>query len=715
MGASATPAAGARLPELRQDLRIVGDAVDLSGQRYWKIYDPLSHRYTALSRKHIAMLDAWPAASGPEAIVEAAWQTHTEIVTPAEVADFAAFLVANGLAGPAEAGGWRRQFEETERRRAAHLTRLVKGYLFFKLPLVNPERFLRATLPIVRPLASRASVVVLLAILLLDVALVLREWDQFVSSALRLASWSGALGMLPAIVLVKLLHELAHGYVATHFGCRVRSLGVAFVVGAPLLFVDVTDSWKIRSRRIHLMIGGAGIGMDLAVSIVATLAWVFLPDGGARGIAFNLATVGWATSLTMNLNPFMRFDGYHLLADAVGMPNMQTRAMALSRWRVRETLFGLGAPPPEVFPTTIATLLALYGYAVWVYRVTLFVAIALVVYAHFFKVLGIILFLVEIIYFIVGPLLREMREWHRMRRRILATGRTRLTVLVGAAALALALVPWPSTVRIPAVLEPVGLAEVHIPVPARLLEVATQSGASVAAGAPLFKFDSRALGHELETTRLRASVVDLRLSRLMSEARDREQAVVLRQERAALERAISGIRKRIAELSITAPISGIVARIADYPAVGRWATPSEPLVLIHGAGRRRIRGLVDAEGKARIRAGMKAWFIPGNPLAARVPGTVSAISSVNIATIDQIGLAQSFGGGIPSVLNSRREAIPVAPHYQVLTEIDGSESGPAGNQGAIEVGILHVQGDPQSVLVRVWRRVLMVMVRESGF
>lgn len=704
-----------KLPVLRQDLRIVGDATDLGGQRYWKIYDPLSHRFTALSRMHIAMLDAWPDARTADEIVEAVWRSHAQVVTSADVAAFAQFLIANGLATSPDPGGWRQTFASTERLRAQWLWRIIKGYLFVKISLVDPERFLRATLPFVRPFGSRASLVTFALLLVVAVALVLREWDQFASSAVRLASWSGALEILPAVVFVKLLHELAHGYVAMHFGCRVQSLGVAFMVGAPMLFVDVTDSWKIKSTRRQLAIDGAGVGMDLAVSILSTLAWVFLPDGPGRSVAFNLATAGWLTSLMFNLNPFMKFDGYHMLADAIGMPNMQTRAMALSRWSLRESLFDLKAPPPEGFEPHVMRWLVAYGFAVWIYRTIIFVGIALVVYAFFFKLLGIVLFLVEIVYFILGPFWKELMEWYRMRQRIFATRRTLMTLAALAAVLLLLATPWSSTVRIPAVLEPGDLAEVHVPVPSRLTAVEVRGGASVSKGAPMYRLASAELDHELRAATLQAKIIDLRLDRLMSDAKDREQAVVLRQERSSLARKIDGVRGRMAELQVAAPIEGVVASTVEYPGAGRWVTPSEPLVVIHRSGRMRIRGLVDASDRDRVRSGMEAVFVPNNLLAPSVRAVVAAVADVNVATVDQVALAQSFGGSVPTLLDKKGGAAPVSPQYQVIAEIEDSAWPPADVGLQSEAGVLLAKGDPQSIFQGVWRRALMVLVRESGF
>ena len=129
-------------------------------------------------------------------------------------------------------------------------------------------------------------------------------------------------------------------------------------------------------------------------------------------MAFLLATTTWVSTLAINASPFMRFDGYFLLSDFLQMPNLHSRAFALARWDMREKLFKLGEPPPESFSDTKRLGLILFAWATWIYRLVLFLGIAALVYHFFIKALGIMLFLVEIVWFIAKPLWSEISEWY---------------------------------------------------------------------------------------------------------------------------------------------------------------------------------------------------------------------------------------------------------------------------------------------------------------
>ncbi len=713
---AALPGGERSMPQLQQELRLVGNTTDLAGNRLWTVYDPVRHRYSALSQKDYAMLAVWEDCASADEILDACWRRHAEIVTHDDVADLAMFLVANGLAIDPAMNSWRTAFAGDEKRRSAYLNRLLHSYLFFRVPLARPERFLRATLPLVRGLGSRTTVGVVLIAALAGLFLVSREFDEFALQLSHMATLNGAAGFVLAVACVKILHELGHGYVAVHHGCRVPTLGIAFILGAPLLYVDVTDAWKLQSRRARMAIDSAGIAVDLTVSVIATLAWVFLPMGGVRDAAFTLATAGWITSLAFNLNPFMKFDGYHLLVDLAGLPNLQSRAMGLARWRIRELMFGIGDPPPEQTSRPLRRILVAFGWSVWLYRVVLFTAIALAVYHYFFKLLGIILFAVEIGYFIVLPIWHEFGEWISRRREILASRRTWVTLFACGAASALLVVPWSTTVIVPAVLEPAEVARLHVPVPARIVSLDVSRGAHVEKGASLASLSSVALEHEMRLAQLKAAVLDLRLARQTSDTTDREMATILQRERWSLEETMSGLQQRMNELKVVSPRTGHLTTLVEHAAPGRWVPPSEPIAIVHSDSGARVRGLVAAADVSRVRPGMSAVFIPNDLFQRSRQATVMEVAAAPSTSIDQLELAASHGGTIPSRLTSNRAAAPLSSQYAVIARLPGDHLGPeALVPPQPQVGVLRVSGDAQGLLQRIWNRILLVLVRESGF
>ena len=176
-----------------------------------------------------------------------------------------------------------------------------------------------------------------------------RQWEAFKGTFPYVFTLEGAAISLLSITLIKSLHELGHAYVAHRYGCRVPTMGVAMMVLMPLLYTDVSDAWRLKSRKQRLAIDSAGMLVEFAVAAYALLLWSFLPDGPLRSAVFVIAAVGWVLSIIVNTNPFMRFDGYYILADAVGIENLQPRAFRHMRWRLREFLFAQAHPHRNIF------------------------------------------------------------------------------------------------------------------------------------------------------------------------------------------------------------------------------------------------------------------------------------------------------------------------------------------------------------------------------
>ena len=158
------------------------------------------------------------------------------------------------------------------------LSTIMHSYLFFRIPLFRPDRFLRKSWWMVRPLFTRTAVWIYVLMGLAGLYLVSRQWEQFTGTFQYMLSWQGAAFYGASLVIVKSLHELGHAYMSVRYKLRVPTIGIAFMVLMPVLYTDTSGAWRLRSRRQRLMIDGAGIFVELALAAVATLLWVFLPD-----------------------------------------------------------------------------------------------------------------------------------------------------------------------------------------------------------------------------------------------------------------------------------------------------------------------------------------------------------------------------------------------------------------------------------------------------
>ncbi len=257
MQAKETAPAAAPLPALRQELRLLAGPHG-NGQPDWLIYDPVRHRYFHVSKEAFQLLELWRA----EPIGDFAARARIELdrsVDPQEVSELAKFLITSNLALEPPSDDPRLLATQEVRTHKALIWRVVHGYLFFTVPIVRPERFLKSTLPFVEPLFSRTAALVLALISIVGLYFASRQWDLFVATFLDFFSLEGAAVYAVTLIAVKTLHELGHAYAATRAGVRVNTMGIAFMVMMPILYTDVTDAWRLRRRRDKLAIDGAGI------------------------------------------------------------------------------------------------------------------------------------------------------------------------------------------------------------------------------------------------------------------------------------------------------------------------------------------------------------------------------------------------------------------------------------------------------------------------
>lgn len=701
-----------KLPRLRSELSLQRGAVTREGNRGWMIYDPVQHRYFQIDETSFELLSLWPEHSDADQLIAAASERFGSRVDKPQIEEFVTFLQTNCLVADAPSASWRYYAGVAERAANARgpFTQLAHNYLFFRVPLFRPQRFLNATLALAAPFYSRAFAIVVMLLGVTGLYLVSRQWDEFLRTTDFLFSWEGAFYFALSLIFVKALHELGHAYTAVRYGCFVPTMGVAFMMLTPLLYTDVTDSWKLRDRRQRLSIDAAGIVVELAVACIATFLWTFLPDGPLRSVAFLLATAGWIMSLAINLNPFMRFDGYYLLSELVGIENLQSRAFAIGRWRMREILFGLGRPCPEPFSTALINTLTVWAWATWLYRLALFIGIALLVYTYCFKVLGIVLFILEIVFLIAQPVLSELKEWYAARDSIAKSRRTAITVACGLAFGALLVVPWSGSVQVPAVVQMASTQTVHAPRAARIEAVHVAAGQFVNQGDTLFTLKSDELANQIRLVETELRLIRLRLGRRNVDAIDREESLVLQRSLLALTTKRNGLAVEQQELLVKAPLSGRVLEMDLSIQPGRWINRREQMALLGKPAQLEATGYLREDDVWRVQAGASGRFIPDASMASAVDVRLRDVAITSSKDLAILSLTSAYGGSIAVERNADDELVPNAAQY--LAKFDLASNGL--NHSALVRGVIHLDGKPESILARFWRRGLGVLVRESG-
>ncbi|WP_445153551.1 hypothetical protein ACTWLI_08850 [Arthrobacter sp. Hor0625] len=142
-------------------------------------------------------------------------------------------------------------------------------------------------------------------------------------------------GLVLLILLVTVLsagfHEFGHAAAARRGGATPGAMGTGLYLMWPAFYTDVTDSYRLgRGGRLRTDLGGLYFNAIVAVAIMG-IWWATGFD------ALLLVVVTQILQMVRQLMPMVRFDGYHILADATGVPDLFQRIkptlLALVPWR----------------------------------------------------------------------------------------------------------------------------------------------------------------------------------------------------------------------------------------------------------------------------------------------------------------------------------------------------------------------------------------------
>lgn len=697
------------LPPLREEVHCLQGPTQFDGSPSWTLHDPANNHFYRIGWAEFEMLARWQLGT-PEKIAERiAFETTLEIDSDA-VEQFLQFLLSNNLLVLSGEQAIHRLLQQVQARKQSLANQLLHHYLFFKIPLFKPDRLLGWLYPKIAWVYSQWVLGLILFFALIGLYLVSRQWEQFLNTFPHFFNWQGLSLYFISLVFSKVLHELGHALTAHRYGCRIPTMGVAFMVMYPMLYTDANETWKLNSRSQRLAIASAGVITELVLAVFATLAWSFMSDGPLRSGAFLLATTTWIMTLAINLSPFMRFDGYYLLADLLKIENLQPRAFAYNIWMLRRVLFRLDTSPPELVPRRISRFFVVYAWGVWFYRLFLFLGIAWMVYHYFFKLLGLFLMFVEIGWFIVKPIWGELKLWPKLN---IASKYIFRLVVIPVVLLLIFFVPWQRHIELPAQIKPERYTEIYLPYAAKLTNLIKKSGQTIVEGDLLAELESNDL---LYQSRNASHEADLLAWQVAFQALDsslvKDRQIRLQQWEAATSKH-EGIHRQLEQLRIQSPISGKVFDVNDQINVGQWLKSGEALMIIADTSSYIVEAFVSEDDVMKLADNATALFYPDYIDSPPLVCHLTLLDNGSTQYLPAI-MSSNYNGPIAARFDSEKKNIPENAQYRVVFHVDQhsetKEILPFVLRGTIKVVV-----QSNSLAEHFLKQWLNFGLRESGF
>jgi putative peptide zinc metalloprotease protein len=169
-----------------------------------------------------------------------------------------------------------------------------------------------------------------LSLLLALVLIVATRWmlystfeSYFVRQVMTQSTPTEYLASLAILIVVVMIHEFGHAAAQLRYGLPAGAIGFHLYHYLPTFFANASASWKLKpSRRVVVDMGG----IYFQAIIASILYLIYLKT---QYLPLMITVLTSDTLCLIALNPFLRFDGYWVLVDLLGVPNLQKRSTAL--------------------------------------------------------------------------------------------------------------------------------------------------------------------------------------------------------------------------------------------------------------------------------------------------------------------------------------------------------------------------------------------------
>ena len=649
------------LPAIREELKLLPAAANSDGSPAWMILDPIINRFYRIGWLDFELLLRWGVGQ-VNTVLEAVNRETTLHVDEDDIESLIVFLQQHNLLQTTNSKAASDLQKRAENQKKNTFQWLLQHYLFFRIPLIKPQRWLKNTYPYIAWLYSKTTFFSLVFFAFLGGYLISRQWDTFTATLINQLGFDSIFGFAIALVIAKALHELAHAYTATRYGVRVAHMGIAMVVMFPMLYTDTSESWKLSNSKQRMAIASAGIIAELGLAIIATLAWCLMSDGAVREAMFYLATTSWVLTLLINVSPFLRFDGYFILADILDMPNLHERSAAMAKVWLRRALFGIEDDWPVTEQTSWRPWLIVFALLTWVYRFFVYIGIALLVYFFFFKLAGIALFIIELFVFIGRPVLAELTVWWQRRNEMSVTKKKRW-LIVFIALLLLVMIPWHTSISSIGWVHAARQQVIFSPLAGQLQQL--PSTQQTAQGDTLFVLTSPELAHSEQKARTMAEHTWRQLNGLIGISNGEQQrpGLMSRYERYLAEAKL--YQQEQQRLVLKAHFSGKLFDIDPYLAKGVWVKSHQPLAMLADDSSWIVEAYLPENDIGRVTEGAQARIKLREQKPYFINGVVETIDVSPLAHLPHPMLDATAGGPISTTSHGKDKRQPQQVLFRV--------------------------------------------------
>ncbi len=331
----------------------------------WTVKDPISERFFQLRQADYFVFLNLDGQTSLEEIQQRFFKSHSpRQLSEEQILIFVQRLFSQGLVHVEKFGLADSILERRTRLEANERKQKLSSILAIRFRGIDPDKALERCLPFVNWLFSPVCFVLCLLLSLFAIGIVVAEWESVTREMPRFGTFlkSGEfVWFVVTIGCIKVVHELAHAFACKRFGGECHELGAMLLAFTPCLYCNVSDSWLMKNRWHRIAIAGAGIYVEILMASICVFLWHWSIPGTIHTICLYIMVISSVSTVLLNGNPLLRYDGYYILSDIVGLPNLRSRSQGLVQGWLSQLFFGVRTPDPLRGQPISKTLLGLYG------------------------------------------------------------------------------------------------------------------------------------------------------------------------------------------------------------------------------------------------------------------------------------------------------------------------------------------------------------------
>lgn len=577
------------------------------GQRWFVLQDSTGGRYHRLSPGAYSLISRMDGVRTVQDMWDDACRVGGDgIPTQDEVVELLMQLHSNDLLHCDVTPDTAELFERYSKRKMLKWKQWITQPTSLKIPLIDPDTFLTNWVHRLAWIFTLKGALLWLAVVLPALLLAGQSWNELtLNLSDHVLSTSNLLVLALVFPVVKAIHELGHGFATKVWGGSVHEMGLMFLIFAPVPYVDASAASIFRSKQRRVVVGAAGMLAEVFLAALAMYVWVLVEPGVVRAVAFNVMLIAGVSTVIVNGNPLLRYDGYFILSDLIEIPNLGQRGQRYLTYLSDRYLFG--AKELQAPDETLSEKRWLVSYTItsWFYRIFVTISIILFIAGEFF-IFGVLLAIIAAFGLFVKPIwksakhLLESPTLHRYRARAI-----RLSVIfVAVILLGGFFVPMPLRTQTEGVVWLPDQALVRAGVNGTFQRWLVEPGTQVSKGTALLMMDDPQLVSELAVARAKVAEAESRYS--VEQFANPVQAAVLLQQLEYEKSALKQVGERYERLVVYSEVDGVLTVPKSQDMVGQYFKKGELLGYLMDRGQLVARVAVAQENIDLVRTRFKA-------------------------------------------------------------------------------------------------------------